>query len=179
MAEQNKETFQQLKKYASHLQKIVFMMQSQYRTLTFFAYAVVLCLIVILILLIFVSTIIRKSESFIFAIVLMVIVYIVSIVDYMQLRKQGMIFRQKYQEGRKVLQIMVDKAEWSRYKKRLIYRGNDEIMDNAIDKFFLTSEKVWSPCRSEKRFFSILMLIFPSYILISFIAFIIKLIMWI
>lgn len=173
MLEQNKETVQQLKGLAICLKNIAQTMRVQYRILSLLAYAEVLYLIVISVFLRFSSRVIQELDSAFYTIILLLIVDMFAIVNYVRLCKQGHSFRQKYQEGREILQTMADKAEWTRYKKRLIYRGSDENTTKAIDAFFSVSEKMWSPCRSEKKYYIILALMVPVYVLISFLAFVV------
>lgn len=174
MSEQNKETSQQLKKLAIDLHNIALSMRAQYRLLSFLAYAEVLCLVVMSGFIVFGNRILRELDSAFLAIFLLLVVDIVAIFTYIRLRRRGLYFRKSYQEGLGILKTMADRAEWTRYKKRLIYRGNDESISNAVDDFFSVSERTWSPCRSERRYYSILVLMFPLYVLSSFFAFILK-----
>lgn len=174
MAEQNKETVQYLKELAEYMQDIARTMRVQYRILSFWAYAEVLSFVAISVFMVSCNRILHESGTVFPAVLLLLILNGLSFVFYVLLRKQGKSFRQKYKEGREMLQTMADKAEWSRYKKKLIYKGNDESVSNAIYDFFSISEKLWSPCRLEKKYYTILILIFPPYTLISFLAFIAK-----
>ena len=65
---------------------------------------------------------------------------------------------------------MSDKAEWTRYKRRLIYRGNDVEVSEAVDDFFITSEQLWSPSRSEKKYFYTLIRLSPIIVITLLIA---------
>lgn len=174
MSEQNKETTQQLKELALDLQNIAMTMRSQYRLLSFLVNTEVLFLFIISIFVALCNRIVREFDSVFSVILLLLIINFFAIINYMKLRKQGISFRKKYQEGRKILQIMADKAEWTRYKKRLIYKGNDEKTSNAVDFFFYIAEKKWSPCRTEKKYYAFLLLTVPFFIIYSFIAFVVK-----
>ena len=174
MSEQNNETSQQLKRLAIDLHNIALSMRVQYRFLSFLVFVEVLCLVIIPGFIVFENRILQELDSAILAIFILLIVDVVALIIYVRLRRRGSSFRISYQEGRGILQTMADKAEWTRYKKRLIYRGNDEKTSYAVDDFFSVSEKTWSPCRSERRYYSLLVLMFPLYVLSSFFAFILK-----
>lgn len=174
MLEQNKYTSLQLKGLALGLHNISLMMRTQYRVLSSLAFAAVLCLVIILGFIFGVSWILRELDSVFLGAILLLIVDIVAIFIYVRLRRRGMSFRRKYQEGCEILKNLADKAEWTSYKKRLIYRGNWEYTSYAVDEFFSISEKIWSPCRSEIRYYAILVLVFPPIVSSSFIAFILK-----
>lgn len=174
ITEQNKDTSLQLKELALGLHNISLSMRVQYRTLSSLAFAEVFCLVIILLLFLFGSRTLRDLNSIILAAILLVIVDIIAIIIYVRLRRNEMSFRKKYQEGRGILKIMADKAEWTNYKKKLIYRGNEEKTSSAVDAFFSVSEKMWSPCRSEKRYYAILVFVFPPFVAGAFLAFIVK-----
>lgn len=174
MQKQYKNTSQQIKELALCLHNIALYMQLQYRKISVIAFVEVLSLVVNFVFLRFESIIICKLGSVALTVSLLFVVDIVTMIGYVMLRRIGISFRHSYKKGLEILQTMADKSEWTRYKRKLIYRGDNENMSNAVDIFFSLSEKKWSPCRSEKRYYIILMLIIPFSILCSILAFILK-----
>ena len=98
----------------------------------------------------------------------------ISFIVLVRMLKAADCFRKTYYEGRDILKDMADKAEWTRYKKRLIYKGSEESVNNVVEGFIKVTEKAWSPFRTENRYYFILVTIFIPYIISSIMVFIIK-----
>lgn len=173
---QNRETKQQLKDLATRLSKISFLMHAQYRSIAFLVYVELSCLVVILITFAFCSKIQRELTSILLSILWLFTVDTVTIMIYLRLRSRGKTFIHNFNEGCKILQNMADKAEWTRYKKRLIYNGNDNSINDAVNSFFSISEKIWSPRRSDVKYYSLLTRMLPTFVLYISLAYLLKVI---
>lgn len=168
---QNKETVQQLKELSTSLHSISLIMQAQYQVLVFWIYVELFCLVVILITLAFCSKILQEYNAILLSILWFLGVDVVTIMTYFKLRRSGKTFIRDFNKGCDILRIIADRAEWTRYKKELIYKGNNNTINDAVNSFFSVSERCWSPRRSEKRYYTILVRflpIFVSYISLAF-----------
>ena len=174
MTGHNKETLQKLKELSSSLQLIVDKLQSQYRELSRLANVMVVCFLNIIFLLMFCKKLILGLDSVIYPVLMLISIDTISIMVFIRLIKAAACFRKTYYEGRDILKDMADKAEWTRYKKRLIYKGSEESVNNVVEGFFKVTEKAWSPFRTENRYYFILVTIFIPYIISSIMVFIIK-----
>lgn len=174
MTGHNKETLQNLKELSSGLQLIVYKLQIQYRALSMMANVLVVCFLNITFLLMFCKKIILELDSVIYPCLMLISIDAISIIVFIRLLKAASYFRKTYYEGRDILKNMADKAEWTRYKKRLIYKGTEESVNNVVEGFFKVTEKAWSPFRTENRYYFMLVTIFIPFIFSSFIVFIIK-----
>lgn len=173
---QNKETIQQLKEFATKLSNISLLLHAQYRSLVFLVYIESSCLVIILITFAFCSKIQRELIPILLSILWLFTVDAVTIMIYLRLRRRGKTFIQNFNEGCSILQNMADRAEWTQYKKKLIYKGNDSTINDAVNSFFSVSERTWSPRRSEKKYYAILVHISPLLILYLSLAFLLKVI---
>lgn len=174
MTGHNKETLQKLKELSSGLQLIVDKLQSQYRVLSGLANIMVVCFLNITFLLMFCKKLILVFDSVIFPFFMLIFMDAISFIVLVRMLKAAAYFRKTYYEGRDILKDMADKAEWTRYKKRLIYKGSEESVNNVVEGFFMVTEKAWSPFRTENRYYVMLVTIFIPYIISSIIVFIIK-----
>lgn len=174
MTGHNKETLQKLKELSSSLQLIVDKLQSQYRVLSGLANILVVCFLNITFLLMFCKKLILVFDSVIFPFLMLIFLDSISFIVLVRMLKAAACFRKTYYEGRDILKDMADKAEWTRYKKRLIYKGTEESVNNVVEGFFMVTERVWSPFRTENRYYFMLVTIFIPYIISSIIVFIIK-----
>lgn len=173
---QNRETIQQLKNLATRLNNISFLMHAQYRSIAFLVYVELSCLVVILITFAFCGKIQRELTSILLSILWLFTVDTVTIMIYLRLRSRGKAFIHNFNEGYKILQNMADKTEWTRYKKRLIYNGNDNSINGVVNYFFSISEKIWSPRRSDGKYYSLLTRMLPIFVLYISLAFLLKII---
>ena len=174
MTGHNKETLQKLKELSSSLQLIVDKLQSQYRVLSGLANILVVCFLNITFLLMFCKKLILVFDSGIYPFLMLLFLDSISFIVLVRMLKAAACFRKTYYEGRDILKDMADKAEWTRYKKRLIYKGTEESVNNVVEGFFMVTERVWSPFRTENRYYFMLVTIFIPYIISSIIVFIIK-----
>lgn len=174
MTGHNKDTLQKLKELSSSLQLIVDKLQSQYLVLSRLANVMVVCFLNITLLLMFCKKLILEIDSVIYPCLMLISIDAISIIVFIRLLNAAACFRKTYYEGREILKDMADKAEWTRYKKRLIYRGREESVNNVVEGFFKVTEKAWSPFRTENRYYFMLVTIFIPFIFSSFILFIIK-----
>ena len=174
MTGHNKETLQKLKELSSSLQLIVDKLQSQYRVLSGLANILVVCFLNITFLLMFCKKLLLVFDSVIFPFLMLIFLDSISFIVLVRMLKAAACFRKTYYEGRDILKDMADKAEWTRYKKRLIYKGTEESVNNVVEGFFMVTERVWSPFRTENRYYFMLVTIFIPYIISSILVFIIK-----
>lgn len=174
MTGHNKETLQKLKELSSSLQLIVDKLQSQYRVLSGLANILVVCFLNITFLLMFCKKLLLVFDSVIFPFLMLLFLDSISFIVLVRMLKAAACFRKTYYEGRDILKDMADKAEWTRYKKRLIYKGTEESVNNVVEGFFMVTERVWSPFRTENRYYFMLVTIFIPYIISSILVFIIK-----
>lgn len=176
MTGHNKETLQKLKELSSSLQLIVDKLLSQYRVLARLANVMVVCFLNITFLLMFCKKLILGLDSVVYSVLMLISIDTISIMVLIRLIKAASCFRKTYYEGRDILKDMADKAEWTRYKKRLIYKGTEESVNNVVEGFFKVTEKAWSPFRTENRYYFMLVTFFIPFILSTLIVFIIKVI---
>lgn len=176
MTGHNKETLQKLKELSSSLQLIVDKLLSQYRVLARLANVMVVCFLNITFLLMFCKKLILGLDSVVYSVLMLISIDTISIMVFIRLIKAASCFRKTYYEGRDILKDMADKAEWTRYKKRLIYKGTEESVNNVVEGFFKVTEKAWSPFRTENRYYFMLVTFFIPFILSTLIVFIIKVI---
>ena len=174
MTGHNKETLQKLKELSSSLQLITDKLQSQYRVLSGLANIMVVCFLNITFLLMFCKKLILVFDSVIYPFLMLLFLDSISFIVLVRMLKAAACFRKTYYEGRDILKDMADKAEWTRYKKRLIYKGSEESVNNVVEGFFMVTEKAWSPFRTENRYYVMLVTIYIPYIISSIIVFIIK-----
>lgn len=176
MTGHNKDTLQKLKELSSSLQLIVDKLRSQYRILSSLANVMVVCFLNITFLLIFCKKLILGLGSAIDPFLMLISMDAILVIAFIRLLKAAACFRKTYFEGRDILKDMADIAEWTRYKKRLIYKGKEESVSNVVEGFFKVTEKAWSPFRTENRYYFMLVTIFIPFIFSSFIVFFIKVI---
>lgn len=169
MLEDNKETLQELKSLASSLRKITLAMRDNYVALRRFVIQEIY-LLLILVLMLAIGSRLKEGVYVLLYMVFPVIIISLLSLTIIKLTKLGEKHTQYYNQGRETIKTMSDKAEWTRYKRRLIYRGNDVEVSEAVDDFFITSEQLWSPSRSEKKYFYTLIRLSPIIVITLLIA---------
>lgn len=175
MPEYNKETLRELKSLASSLRRITLAMRDNYVVLRRFVIQEIYLFLILL--LVFAIGVRFMTELFILVyMVFPALIIILLALTIIKLAQLGEKHNQYYIQGREIIKTMSDKAEWTRYKKRLIYRGNDVEVSQAVDDFFIASEQLWSPSRSEKNCYYTLMRLSPIIIVTLLIAIIVILI---
>lgn len=171
MPEDNKETLKELKSLAFSLRRITLAMRDNYAVLRrFIIQEIYLTLILILMF-----AIGARFMTGLYILVYMIfpaLIIILLALTITKLTKMGEKHNQYYIQGREIIKTMSDKAEWTRYKRRLIYRGNDieVLISRAVDDFFIISEQFWSPSRSEKNYYYTLLRLSPFFIVTLLIA---------
>lgn len=169
MQEDNKDTLKELKSLASSLRRITLAMRDNYFDLRRFVIQEI-CLLLILVLMLVISARLMLGAYIIIYLVFPTIIISLQVLTIIKLTKLGEKHNHFYNQGRETIKTMSDKAEWTRYKRRLIYKGNDVDVSKAVDDFFITSEQFWSPSRSEKNYFSTLIRLSPIIVITLLIA---------
>jgi len=169
MPEDNKETLKELKSLASSLRRITLAMRDNYIDLRRFVIQEI-CLLLILVLILAISARFMMGAYILVYLVFPAIIISLQALTIIKLTKLGEKHNQFYNQGRETIKTMSDKAEWTKYKRRLIYRGNDVDVSEAVDDFFIASEQLWSPSRSEKNYYYTLMRLSPIIVITLLIA---------
>lgn len=176
MSEQNKETIKELKSLVSNLQVITKAMSDNYAVLSKIVIQELLILFFLFILLLIYGRIVNNSFYVLPCLaILSILLFLLSMIGY-KLVKLGAKHKEYFTEGKHIIKTMADKAEWTTFKKRLIYNGNDAEVSNSVNDFFIVSEKTWSPSRTEKRYFISLVASLPMVILSTLLIIAIKVI---
>ena len=175
MPEDNKETLIELKSLAYLLRRITLAMRDNYAVLRRFVFQEIYLFLILVVVFAIGTRLITELYIFVYMVfpALIIILLALTIIKLTQLGEKH---NQYYIQGREIIKTMSDKAEWTRYKKRLIYRGNDVEVSESVDDFFIVSEQLWSPSRSEKNCYYTLVRLSPIIIITFLIASIVILI---
>lgn len=168
MPEDNKETLRELKSLAYSLRRITLAMRDNYAVLRRFVFQEIY-LFLILLLLFVIGARLMTLYMLVYMVFLVLIIFLLAL-TIIKLTQLGEKHNQYYIQGREIIKTMSDKAEWTKYKKRLIYRGNDVEVSQAVDDFFIVSEQLWSPSRSEINCYYTLVRLFSIIIVTLLIA---------
>lgn len=165
MSEQNKETIKELKSLVSSLRNITEAMSDNYVILSRIVIKELISLFLLFIILLFYSRVMNNSLYVLPCLaILALLLFLLTMMSY-KLVKLGTRHNEFYNEGKHIIKTMADKAEWTTFKKKLIYNGNDVEVSNSVNDFFYISEKIWSPSRTEKRYYISLVASMPVVIL--------------
>lgn len=172
MPEDNKETLIELKSLAYSLRRITLAMRDNYAVLRRFVFQEIYLFLILLVVFAIGARLMRELYMLIYMVFPALIIFLLAL-TIIKLTQLGEKHNQYYIQGREIIKTMSDKAEWTRYKKRLIYRGNDVEVSQAVDDFFIVSEQLWSPSRSEKNYYYTLVRLSPIIIVTLLIAIIV------